>query len=81
MDEFDSLEKGYATLKSSNESETRVWCFLFFVWLTILIILLIPIFAPINNSHNVLINNFVFWLMLNLAFIDKKNEMSGKKRW
>ena len=30
MDEFDSLEKeGYATLKSSNESETRVWCFLF----------------------------------------------------
>ena len=41
---FDSF-KGYATLKSSNESETRVWCFLFLVWLTIL-----------NNKPPIIIN-------------------------
>ena len=29
------FQEGYAALKSSNERETLVWCFLFLVWLTI----------------------------------------------
>ena len=34
---FNSVEE-YATLRSSTKSESCVWCFLFLVWLTILII-------------------------------------------